>query len=71
MTATGHHATTCHVCNAKVFVQFADSDVTAVKVMTAVRPVEPARDCEVCGDVTCVQCPSDECPDLEDAELGS
>ena len=69
MTATTQHSTTCHVCNAQVFVQFADSDVTAVKVMTAVLPVPPARDCEVCGDVTCADCPAVECPYSEDAEF--
>ena len=37
--------------------------------MTAVRPVVPARDCEVCGDVTCDDCPAVECPYSEDAEF--
>ena len=38
MTATGHHPTTCHVCNVQVFVQFVDS-VTGFKVITLIRPV--------------------------------
>ena len=36
MTSTRQHPTTCYVCNAQVFVWFVDSDVMAVKVMTAV-----------------------------------
>ena len=63
MTTTGQqHPTTCHVCNAEVFVQFVDSAVTAVKMMTAVLPVPPARDCAVCGDVICVNCSAADCP---------
>ena len=69
MTATTQQPTTCHVCNAQVFVRFVDSQVCPCKVMTAVRPVAPARDCEVCGDVTCSDCSADECPYSEDAEL--
>ena len=44
MTATTQHATTCHVCNAQVFVQFVYSDVSGSKVMTAVLPVPPAEE---------------------------
>ena len=45
MTSARRHSTTCHVCNAQVFVHELDSDVTAV--MTVVVPVSPARDCAV------------------------
>ena len=51
MTSARRHSTTCHVCNAQVFVHELDSDVTAV--MTVVVPVPPARDCAVCRDVSC------------------
>ena len=61
MTSTRRHPTTCHVCNAPVFVRFVDS-VTGFKVITLIRPVPPARDCEVCGDVTCGACSAAECP---------
>ena len=38
MTATMQQPTTCHVCNAQVFVLFVDS-VTGFKVITLIRPV--------------------------------
>ena len=69
MTSTRQHPTTCYVCNAEVFVQFVDSDVMAVKVMTAVLPVPPARDCAVCRDVICVNCSAVDCPHVEDEEF--
>ncbi len=69
MTSTRQHPTTCYVCNAQVFVQFVDSDVMAVKVMTAVLPVPPARDCAVCRDVICVNCSAADCPHVEDEEF--
>ena len=65
MTATGQHPTTCHVCNAQVFVRFVDS-VTGFKVVTLIRPVPPTRDCEVCGDVTCGTCEAADCLYAED-----
>ena len=67
MTATVQHPATCHVCNAHVFVQFVDS-VTGFKLITLIRPVPPARDCEVCGDVTCGTCPAFECPHSSSSE---
>ena len=66
MTTTKQHPTTCHVCNNPVFVRFVDSVVNDRKVLTTIRPVPPARDCEVCGDVTCVNCPTVECPHAYD-----
>ena len=69
MTATGQHSTTCHVCNAQVFIWFVDSDASAVKVMTAVLPVPPARDCAVCRDVICVNCSAADCPHVENEEF--
>ena len=68
MTATTQHPTTCHVCNVQVFVQFVDS-VTGFKVITLIRPVPPARDCAVCGDVTCGTCEAADCPYAEDREF--
>ena len=65
MTSTRRHSTTCHVCNAQVFVRFVDS-VTGFKVITLIRPVPPTRDCEVCGDVTCEAA---DCPHGEDREF--
>ena len=70
MTTTGQHATTCHVCNAEVFVQFVYSDVSGSKVMTAVLPVPPARYCAVCGDVICVNCSSTDCVYAKDDNGG-
>ena len=70
MSATGHHPTTCHVCNAQVFVQFVDSDVSGSKVMTVVLPVPPARYCVVCGDVICVNYSATDCMYVEDDEGG-
>ena len=61
MTSTKRHPTTSHVCNAPVFVRFVDS-VTGFKVITLIRPVPPARACDVCGNVTCGTCPAAECP---------
>ena len=69
MTRLRPHPATCHVCNAQVFVRFVDSDVSPFKVMTSVRPVSPARDCEVCGDIVCVNCSAVECPYVEDDEF--
>ena len=51
-----------------VFVWFVDS-VTGFKVITLIRPVPPARDCEVCGDVTCGTCEAADCPHGEDREF--
>ena len=65
MTATTQHPTTCHVCNVQVFVQFVDS-VTGFKVITLIRSVPPARDCAVCGDVTCGTCEAADCPYAEE-----
>ena len=70
MTATVQHPATCHVCNAQVFVQFVDSDVSGSEVMTAVLPVPPARCCAVCGDVICVNCSATDCVYAEDDEGG-
>ena len=67
MTAIVQHPATCHVCNAHVFVQFVDS-VTGFKLITLIRPVPPARDCVVCGDVTCGTCPAFECPHSSSSE---
>ena len=61
MTSTRRHPTTSHVCNAPVFVRVVDS-VTGFKVITLIRPVPPARDCDVCGNVTCGTCSAAECP---------
>ena len=47
---------------------FVDCFMTASKVMTAVLPVPPARDCAVCGDVICSDCTGDACPYSEDAK---
>ena len=60
--------TTCHVCNAPVMVRFIDqeSGLPPAKVVTYIRPVPPARDCEECGDVTCVNCSAADCPHRED-----
>ena len=38
MMSTKQQPTTCHVCNAQVFVRFLDS-VTGFKVITLIRPV--------------------------------
>ena len=65
MTATIQHPATCHICNAQLSVLFVDCFMTASKVMTAVLPVPPARDCAVCGDVTCSDCTGDACPHVE------
>ena len=65
MTATKQQPTTCHVCHAQVFVRFVDS-MTGFKVITLIRPVPPARDCEVCGDVTCGTCEVADCPYAEE-----
>ena len=65
MTATGQHPTTCHVCNVAVFVEFVDS-VTGFKAVTLIRPVPPAGDCAVCGDVTCGTCEAADCPYAEE-----
>ena len=70
MTASVQHPATYHVCNAHVFVQFVDSDVSGSKVMTAVLPVAPARYCAVCGDVICVNCSATDCMYAEDDEGG-
>ena len=51
-----------------VFVWFVDS-VTGFKVITLIRPVPPARDCEVCGDVTCGTYEAADCPHGEDREF--
>ena len=51
-----------------MFVRFVDSSPDEFKVITSVRPVPPARDCEVCGDVTCVNCAAIECATAEDYE---
>ena len=60
--------TACRVCNAPVLVRFMDQEtgLPPAKVITHIRPVPPARDCEECGDVTCVKCPADNCPRRED-----
>ena len=66
MAATKQYPTNCHVCEVPVFVRFVDSSPDEFKVMTSVRPVAPARDCEVCGDVTCGNCETAGCPYGED-----
>ena len=50
---------------AQLSVLFVDCFMTASKVMTAVLPVPIARDCAVCGDVTCPDCAADACPHVE------
>ena len=68
MTVTKQQPTVCHVCGAPVFVCVVDTVSVGTTVVSAVRPVPPARACEVCGDVTCVNCAATECPDAEDDE---
>ena len=65
MTAIVQHSATCHVCNAQLSVLFVDCLMMDSKVMTAVLPVPPARDCAVCGDATCSDCAADDCPHVE------
>ena len=60
MMSTKQQPASCHVCNATVFVRFVDS-VTVFKVITLIRPVPPARDCEVYGDVTGGTCSVADC----------
>ena len=54
-------ATTCHACNAPLMVRIVERGA-AVQV----EPVAPARSCEECGDVVCVQCRAADCPHRED-----
>ena len=68
MMATRQQPTNCYVCDAPVFVCVVDSVSVGSTVVTAVRPVPPARACEVCGGVNCA---ATECPDAEDYESGS
>ena len=65
MAATKQYPTNYHFCEVPVFVWFVDS-VTGFKVITLIRAVLTARDCEVCGDVTCGNCETADCPYGED-----
>ena len=68
MMETKRQPTNCHVCDAPVFVCVVDTVSVGAAVVSAVRPVPPARACEVCVGVTCVNCAANECPDFEDNE---
>ena len=56
--------TNCHACNAPVMIRILEQETgpPPAKVIVRMRPVPPARDCEACGDVTCVNCPDTDCP---------
>ena len=68
MTPTKQYPTDCHVCNVPVFIRFVDSALDGFKVVASIRPVPPAQDCVVCGDVTCGTCPAFECPHSSSSE---